>query len=461
MEASPLCRWQSARPHSDMSPPPLGPAEFHDYFSSADEMFRAAEYPSEHAAFAGADVSDYPVAFAQHRGHESGYEELSYSRVEADEAHYAASGWEEANIPAEGSRFRRTAGRPPTPRSPLRIVCIGPSFQVGGVRQHALALARFLDPARACITEFVVTEAPQAPRPGHARAWSPAVTFADDATLKRVSQECDVLLMWGTGFNDRNLGDRPLRIFLAHGESPWTGHALQESSRVVDHVIAVSDRVRRAVCQGFPTTTILNGVDSARLTQTADRTTLRRRFAFGDHDFVVGSVGRLTREKQFHLLIEAVARLPQRFKLLLAGSGRRQGELLELANRRIPGRFAIIAAHDYLGDCYAAMDAFGLVSAHEGFGLVLAEAMMCGTPVFSTRVGCAPEVLQHCVNGVLVDPHPESIAQALKLMQANPRWTRGLADEGRHFAQRHLHAARMARDYEDLLLRLHAERHRK
>lgn len=363
--------------------------------------------------------------------------------------------------PTPLARPSMQAARPPQPRTPLKVVCVGPTFSVGGVREHALALARFLDPSRVRISEFVVTEMAGAPRgSSHPRMPAP-VTVADSETLERVSRECDVLLMWGSGFNDRLSNNQPLRVFLAHGETWWTRNALIDSSRVVDHVIAVSERVRRSICNGFPVTTILNGVDSARLGQTAAREELRRRYAFGDGDFVVGSVGRLTREKQFHLLIESLARLPERFKLLLVGSGRRQGELLSMANRRIPGRYVITAADNYLGDYYAAMDAFAMVSAHEGFGLVLAEAMMCGRPVVSTHVGCAPEVIRNRVNGVIVQPHPDSVAQSLSLLHEHPRWADGLAREGQRYANTHLHAARMAREYEDLLLRLQESRRRR
>ena len=156
--------------------------------------------------------------------------------------------------------------------------------------------------------------------------------------------------------------------------------------------------------------------------------------------------------------MESLTRLPEQFKLLLVGSGRRQAELLDFANRRIPGRFAMVAANDYLGDFYAAMDAFALVSAHEGFGLVLAEAMMCGRPVVSTKVGCAQEVILDRVNGMLVDHHPDSIARAFRLLQEHPQWAQGVAGEGHQFANRHLHAARMAQEYEDLLVRLHRDR---
>lgn len=340
---------------------------------------------------------------------------------------------------------------------PLNIVCVGPNFCVGGVRQHALSLAKFLNPKRVRISEFLITD-PLVDKPGAAGEMPAPVGRLDDASMSRLERECDVVLMWGDGFNRQITCRRPVRVFVAHGETAWTRQALAQSSLVVDHVIAVSNRVRQRVCKGFPTTTILNGVDTARLTQSRSRDEVRRQFAFAPSDFVVGSVGRFTQEKQFSLLIQSVQRLPPKFKLLLVGSGRRQHELLELANRCIPGRFAAVAANSYLGDYYSAMDAFGLVSAHEGYGLVIAEAMMCGRPVFATNVGCVPELICDRVNGLIVQPDVGSIAEAVRLIQMHRRWARGMASQGQSLANTHLHAARMAREYETLLCRLVYER---
>ena len=39
----------------------------------------------------------------------------------------------------------------------------------------------------------------------------------------------------------------------------------------------------------------------------------------------------------------------------------------------------------------------------EPFGLMMIEAMACGTPVLSTRRGAAPEVVDHGRTGILVD----------------------------------------------------------
>ncbi len=341
----------------------------------------------------------------------------------------------------------------PLPKRPLRVICVGPSFQIGGVEQHTLSLAKFFDPRRVTLVKSLVTNRDNYHQPSADGMPFPVAPCSPDE-LKHAAGECDVLLMWGEGFNDRLGKHRPLGIYLAHGESPWTRLGLEGCSKVVDHVIAVSSRVKVRVCQGFPTTTILNGIDGSRLGKTRSRNALRQKLGFAPNDFIMGSVGRFTREKQMHLLIDAVARLPQQFKLLLVGYGPRRAELLDRANELIPGRYAFVTADNFLGDYYGAMDAFSLVSSHEGFGLVIAEAMLCGRPVIVTNVGCVPEVIRDRISGVVVDPCADSIAAAARALQQHPSWAKGIAAEGETFANAHLHASRMARDYEDLLWKL-------
>jgi len=340
-----------------------------------------------------------------------------------------------------------------TAERPLRVICAGPAFQIGGVEQHTRSLARFLDPRRVQITKALVTGLGQCRQSAIPGIPFPVVPCTA-AELSREAAECDVMLLWGEGFNDRLPKNRPFCVYLAHGESRWTRMCLERSDRVVDHVIAVSDRVKQRVCQGFPTTTILNGVDCSRLAQSRSREAVRAALGFEPADFVLGSVGRLTSEKRMDFLIDAVAALPRRFKLLLVGYGPRRAELLDRANERIPGRYAFVAAEDYLGDYYRSMDAFALASAHEGFGLVIAEAMFCGRPVIATDVGCVPEVLKDRISGLVVEPSPAAIAAAAQSLAEHRSWAAGLAAEGTAYAEAHLHASRMAREYEDLLARL-------
>ena len=53
-----------------------------------------------------------------------------------------------------------------------------------------------------------------------------------------------------------------------------------------------------------------------------------------------------------------------------------------------------------------------LIAFDEPFGLSVAEAMACGTPVIATRRGSMPELIEHGVNGFLVDT-PEQAVEAI------------------------------------------------
>ena len=224
------------------------------------------------------------------------------------------------------------------------------------------------------------------------------------------------------------------------------------------HVVGVSRWVSQRLGTAVPLTCIPNGVDAARLGPTRPRAAMRAELGFGADDFVLGYVGRFVEEKQPQLLVDIVSRLPPPFKALFVGWGALRARVLELANERIPGRYAFTTAVGNVGDYYAALDALCLTSAEEGHGLVVLEAMMCGRPVIGTPVGCVPEVIEDRVNGLVARDDPDSFAAAARLLHSRPDWARGLAAEGRAFALEHGHARTMARHYEELLLRLWREK---
>ena len=76
---------------------------------------------------------------------------------------------------------------------------------------------------------------------------------------------------------------------------------------------------------------------------------------------------------------------------------------------------AQLAAH------YAAADAFVLASSHEGYGIVLAEAVAAGLPIVATRVGAVPEVVRHGQEAELV-PFGDltTLGQALQRLACDP-----------------------------------------
>jgi glycosyltransferase involved in cell wall biosynthesis len=83
----------------------------------------------------------------------------------------------------------------------------------------------------------------------------------------------------------------------------------------------------------------------------------------------------------------------------------------------------------------------------EPFGLVMIEAMACGTPVIAFRHGSVPEVVDEGVTGFAVSSMEEAIA-AVDRAKALPR-----AAVRARFEQRFT-ARRMAEDYVDLYRRL-------
>ena len=68
----------------------------------------------------------------------------------------------------------------------------------------------------------------------------------------------------------------------------------------------------------------------------------------------------------------------------------------------------------------------------ELFGLVLAEAMACATPVVCTWVGGMPEVVEHGVTGLIVPPEDESaLRDALLSILGNKQEARNMGVAGR------------------------------
>lgn len=167
------------------------------------------------------------------------------------------------------------------------------------------------------------------------------------------------------------------------------------------------------------------------LFQPRDRADSRRRLGIPPDRRVVLFVGRFAALKGVDALLEAAADLAQRISglyLVLAGGDgpesngfralTRLAAALGIQDRVwFPGR----VEQDQLPAYYCAADLLALPSHYESFGLVMLEAMACGTPVAATRIGAVETIIRPGINGTIIDrPGRAGVASGIARFFENP-----------------------------------------
>lgn len=166
--------------------------------------------------------------------------------------------------------------------------------------------------------------------------------------------------------------------------------------------VAVGDRVARLIEQlvGLPSGSVLSAANGVPPVQPAPVVAHARARASGS-PVVVGSLGRLTRQKGYDLLVRAISGLPD-VSAVLVGDGPERPALEALASElgvadrvRITGWTAQARGH------LDGFEVFALPSRWEGMPLSIIEAMHAGLPVVASDVGSIREVVDDGATGYL------------------------------------------------------------
>ena len=142
-------------------------------------------------------------------------------------------------------------------------------------------------------------------------------------------------------------------------------------------------------------------------------------------DKTVVFVGRIEPLKGIDRLMTAMTYLKNGYRprLLIIGGGENSRHEVERL-RKLAEELRIEDTIDFLGLIkqsdlplfYSAADVCVVPSYYESFGLVALESLACGTPVVTTRVGGAENIIRHGENGYLVaDNTPRSLADKIML----------------------------------------------
>ena len=236
----------------------------------------------------------------------------------------------------------------------------------------------------------------------------------------------------------------------SYGASKADRRAFRLAAKFTDRLVCVSeDSAKLSLQEGISPERVVavwNGIDISRFQYEGP-------CANGP----IVAVGRVSSEKSFETLIQAVA-LVQRghpqVHLEIAGDGPCMPELRKLADQLgVSDRIRFLGQVRDVAAILGRASLFALPSLTEGISLTLLEAMSRGLPVVATAVGGTPEAVADGETGVLVPPRsPAELAEAILQILKAPELGRRMGLAGRRRVEAHFEVRRMVAQYEGLYL---------
>ena len=205
--------------------------------------------------------------------------------------------------------------------------------------------------------------------------------------------------------------------------------ALRRFYRTCDAIIVPSAEAgRRLEAIGVASSRLYivpTGIPAARIVTGKEIAAARRQYDVAEDASVILYVGRLAREKNLDLLMDAFAALPETNALLLfVGSGPYAEQIkarAETAGVAARTRFAGFVPHPNLPPIYAAATLFAFPSGSETQGLAIAEAQSYGLPCVVVGAGGAPESVRDGRDALIVPPQSPAFAAALSALLGDDR----------------------------------------
>ncbi|MCC7032936.1 MAG: glycosyltransferase [Acidobacteria bacterium] len=375
-----------------------------------------------------------------------------------------------------------------TVRRKIRVLQIIGSMHIGGAEQVVVHLGRRLDRERfdvgvCCTSELGILADRlsaegvdvQLVSPGrrafrhltpltlgrHLRRWKPDVihTHGGPALLHAGPlAPFRVLPPWVHTFHFGNYTaslDREQRL-----ERWFCGGATQ--------LISVSDTQRAALIEHFRVRpghirTVLNGVEENRFVDdgvTRDRK--RAELGIGPHEFVVGCIAVLSRQKGIPHLLEAATRLLPRhasMRLVIIGGGPDEAQLRRAAETLGFGpRILFTSWRADSQELLTALDLFVMPSLWEAMSMMLLEAMAARRPIVVTDVGENRAVVDggRCAVVIPAGDAP-AIVGAVEQLVADPGGAREMAARAQQRFGERFTTGHMLRAYEQLYADLSRE----
>ncbi len=378
----------------------------------------------------------------------------------------------------ELSNSKHRHGLVPDPQRPLKSLFVITSMPVGGAETLLVNLLRKFRPSHivpsvACLKgkgplgeeiadEFAVTE-----------HW--LQSKYDLRVLPRLvrhmrKEKFDAMISVGAGdkmFWGRlaaRLASVPVICSALHstGWPDGVGKLNRWLSPITDAFIAVAKPHGQFLTEfeKFPASRVVvipNGVDTNRFQPNSEsRLEVRRELGLAACTPIIGIVAALRSEKNHTLFVNAackvLAKFPRAHFVIIGDGPERPNIENAIAALGIENKVSLLGTRSDTPRLLAAMDVFALTSHNEASPVSILEALSCGVPVVSTRVGSVTESVHDQWNGFSVEPGDvDAVADRIKFLLWNKSTAEMMGSNGREHVQSHGSLETMVEMYEHLI----------
>jgi len=233
--------------------------------------------------------------------------------------------------------------------------------------------------------------------------------------------------------------------------------------RLNNRVVCVSNSIKNDLNQmgllNSKAEVIPNGIGLDKFDIEVDIKQKRKELGLSSSDFVICSVGRLSKEKNQKMLIDSAEYILEEIpnaKFIIVGDGPLKENLQYLVHSKGLEKYVIfLGEREDVPEILKISDCFVNCSNYESFGLAIVEAMASGIPVVATDSGGVGEIIRNDEIGTLIFRNDtKGLIEAVVRLKKGKEFLQGLIQKGKEYAQTHYVLNRMVDKYNNLYLGL-------
>jgi phosphatidylinositol alpha-1,6-mannosyltransferase len=188
---------------------------------------------------------------------------------------------------------------------------------------------------------------------------------------------------------------------------------------------------------------LFDAVDTHRFRPKEKNNALYAKYNIPKDKFLIGTIGRLVRNKGHEIIIQTLKNLPENIVYVIVGGGKQMQTLKDLSLKNNVSQRVIFTdrvPEDELVDFYNLMDVVILLSTFdknegEGLPLGLIEASACGKPIIcGNEDGSVDAISKEYKNGFLINPRSEDeLKEAILTLMNDPNLCIEMGKNGRNY----------------------------